>query len=950
MKKGHNAKGKGTGALMSPTSFGGTPSYYDFDPNYPYEETDTDWNNFGAEAGWTGYEAETEWETDETYFQKGKRKKGKTKGKGHGSHNAMTSSSPSQPIASSYPATATKKGRCFRCGQEGHWKDECPLKRSTMYIEQEQQQQPGATANPLFWTTGEIEGMYPLTEECDGLQTQDVEVIEVGAELPSEPCEPPAFLTYMLTASDPETLSGDWSLPPASASAATPSLPAGATSAAALSPGTQITVSGTLQVQGTLTVDDQNQTHLHITSLASQGQHVGSTQRPPSAPATSPMAQSVTGNSMIIPNEERTKETTTHLMSLFGTSVQIAAPAPKNRGQRQETQHTAPAQQPSMQQQLSQQQSSQPSQYQPIKPGHGTLDESDDVALFVENHTCSASALPVFTMPLGADDQAFATKTLTSSAASLKPSHSRALSSCSDRCTLLPDTGAVDNLIGSQQAARFNDVAKQVKPVKAKVTWSVLKQPRLVSGVGGSAQVIRHQMTVVGQITPTLHMKYTAPVVEGDSCGIPALLGLSEMKQAGCIFLPQSKRLMVLPSHVSDNEIIFPTGTKTVLLETSPSGHMLIPFLTKHDNARRDTNHHQHHLLQIPAEGQAYGIAVGAYSSLTSSGPGVSHEPSAADGTEGKQETVNHEQKSATSEVSEVHLTANSRERAAHRKQVLNLVEELLVDHHIRRAPTRTNIYGENVRGHSFAPGSVLYGAYTRRGKGITQETEKGLEIVAALTKLATCRPLSRKSMPFSSIQVTCSQANEGLSAHQDAGNFGLSDIIGLGAYEGGQLWVSSSSGHERLPEKLQPIHERISPNHLRGTWHDIKRKWLVFDGKAWHCSRPYTGRRISVIFFNPSGIHTLSPAAHQRLQQLGFLVPQRPHEEQSWLAAVDVEHVDLQYALNPAGHHEKTAIVVAEKLRQLADCLHQDGFHILRTSHAHSPARLDDDQAGHCR
>eukprot|EP00971_Amphidinium_carterae_P034751 683963-Amphidinium_carterae.2 len=194
--------------------------------------------------------------------------------------------------------------------------------------------------------------------------------------------------------------------------------------------------------------------------------------------------------------------------------------------------------------------------------------------------------------------------------------------------------------------------------------------------------------------------------------------------------------------------------------------------------------------------------------------------------------------------------------------------------------------------------------------------------------------------MPFSSIQVTCSQATEGLPAHQDAGNFGLSDIIGLGAYEGGQLWVSSSSGHERLPEKLQPIHERISPSNLRGAWHDIKRKWLVFDGKAWHCSRPYTGQRISVIFFNPSGIHTLPPAAHQRLQQLGFLVPQRPHEEQSWLTTVDAEPVDLQYATNPAGKQEKTVIVVAEKLRQLANALHQDGFHILRTSHAHIKAR----------
>eukprot|EP00971_Amphidinium_carterae_P261843 5194067-Amphidinium_carterae.1 len=119
-------------------------------------------------------------------------------------------------------------------------------------------------------------------------------------------------------------------------------------------------------------------------------------------------------------SEERTKESTAHLMSLLGTSVQIAAPTPKN--QRQQPQRPEPAQQQALHQ---------------SKPGQGPLEEGDDV-LFVENLT--SSALPVFTMPLGSDDQAFAARTVPSSSSSIQPSHSRALSSRADQCTLLPDT------------------------------------------------------------------------------------------------------------------------------------------------------------------------------------------------------------------------------------------------------------------------------------------------------------------------------------------------------------------------------------------------------------------------------------------------------------------------------------------------------------------------------
>eukprot|EP00971_Amphidinium_carterae_P196572 3901114-Amphidinium_carterae.2 len=341
-----------------------------------------------------------------------------------------------------------------------------------MYLDQEQATSQGAANNPLFWTTAVNDEIYTLQEEDNEDYRETVEVIEVGSELPSEPCEPPAFLTYMMSASEPETLSGEWSLPPGTPAPAQHQ-PEGSSQGASLTPGQQISVSGTLQVQGMLTVDDRNQAHLHITSTMSQSQAA------PAAPFTAPtslptsMSQQRISSSVAGAHRETgTNVSSAQLMSL------LEQPTDHGQGRHR-------------------------------GPGQGAGLEEEGI-LFVEN--IEHSPLPVFSVPLSNEELAFSTKTSTQSANSNKPCHTRALSSQADQCTLLPDTGAVDNLIGSLQAARFSERAKQTN---AKVMWSLLKQPRLVSGVGGAAQIIRHQMTVTGQITPSLHMKYSAPVVEG---------------------------------------------------------------------------------------------------------------------------------------------------------------------------------------------------------------------------------------------------------------------------------------------------------------------------------------------------------------------------------------------------------------------------------------------------
>eukprot|EP00971_Amphidinium_carterae_P017625 347158-Amphidinium_carterae.1 len=180
----------------------------------------------------------------------------------------------------------------------------------------------------------------------------------------------------------------------------------------------------------------------------------------------------------------------------------------------------------------------------------------------------------------------------------IKLSHERAMSR-KHPATLLPDSGAVEKLIGAQRATA---VHKEAIKQGLRPTWTKLKMPKLVYGVGGTAQ-----FTVEGQVSPKLSIQYTAPLIEGDSSGVPALLGLEEQARARCILLPNAQEMKIWPSHCTETQISWPSGTRTVNMEQygtvsgsirSPLSRLLLPFLqhwTKHDGSCRDSNHSCHY-------------------------------------------------------------------------------------------------------------------------------------------------------------------------------------------------------------------------------------------------------------------------------------------------------------------------------------------------------------------
>ena len=191
-------------------------------------------------------------------------------------------------------------------------------------------------------------------------------------------------------------------------------------------------------------------------------------------------------------------------------------------------------------------------------------EESEDYFVDIADLDVPACSLPVFTQTLDSAD-AYSYK-------SIQPNHDRALSP-DHPTTLLPDTGAVENLIGAKRAQEFHHLAQQMGQ---KARWTKLHKPKLVSGVGGSAQVIQHQLHVSGYVAPGVQVHYHAPVIDGPSAGVPALFGLKEQTRACCVLLPNMEVMKLLPDPASEAKIVWPAGTRTIPMSKAPSKHLLI--------------------------------------------------------------------------------------------------------------------------------------------------------------------------------------------------------------------------------------------------------------------------------------------------------------------------------------------------------------------------------------
>ena len=118
----------------------------------------------------------------------------------------------------------------------------------------------------------------------------------------------------------------------------------------------------------------------------------------------------------------------------------------------------------------------------------------------------------------------------------------------------------------------------------------------------------------------------------------------------------------------------------------------------------------------------------------------------------------------------------------------------------------------------------------------------------------------------FTSICLNVDFASE---VHTDSHNSGSSWIVAGGEYTGGGLFVEKVCADDRE----EPCSMEHAGSRIDGVSVDIKNSWYKFEGSSRHCTLPYCGHRVSVVFFSVSvGKCTVSDLA--RLETLGFKIP----------------------------------------------------------------------------
>lgn len=145
--------------------------------------------------------------------------------------------------------------------------------------------------------------------------------------------------------------------------------------------------------------------------------------------------------------------------------------------------------------------------------------------------------------------------------------------------------------------------------------------------------------------------------------------------------------------------------------------------------------------------------------------------------------------------------------------EILNYLEEMKFPKTIRKNISEGKISG-------FTLGDVRYRRYINGSLvGKSRHTKKHQILFDKLNKLM------KEVDP--NFEYTTIQINKNIlcPAHIDKNNIGLSYIIGLGNYEGGELVI-----------------ENIT--------YDIKNKWLLFDGKKIHWTNNFIGNRYTIIYY----------------------------------------------------------------------------------------------------
>ena len=182
-------------------------------------------------------------------------------------------------------------------------------------------------------------------------------------------------------------------------------------------------------------------------------------------------------------------------------------------------------------------------------------------------------------------------------------------------------------------------------------------------------------------------------------------------------------------------------------------------------------------------------------------------------------------------------------------------------------------------------PGPAQYlvlGAYSHGNQyGITKQTQELPE---------TTRYLLKYLQHYDDQDTQCSSMvinyNSFCPRHRDIHNDGkyCNRLIGLGDYQGGDLWLEGSEGSEgtRVWRSI-PNQEHARPGVLHNTRYEL----VKFSPKQWHGPETWKGVRMTLTSYVTRGHQFLTKEERNLLINLGFLLPEKdpPGQEEAHVA-----------------------------------------------------------------
>merc|ERR1719272_197390 len=76
------------------------------------------------------------------------------------------------------------------------------------------------------------------------------------------------------------------------------------------------------------------------------------------------------------------------------------------------------------------------------------------------------------------------------------------------------------------------------------------------------------------------------------------------------------------------------------------------------------------------------------------------------------------------------------------------------------------------------------------------------------------------------------------------------------------------------LPCTMRGYPHLQSGQMVRGRLHSCHNKWLKFNGTVPHATMPFTGSRISLVYFSRKGCLRIMPDSRELLERMNFMLP----------------------------------------------------------------------------